>query len=292
MAVVSDVSAVSDLDDVDALEPTPWVGQSSPASSRTRPRTAVPMQAPLEFEHNPFCPDCVEPDAPAGEPSTAEQGPVASALPLQLLATMESEPPAPSLATLAASGWTGAFAVGDVVMPGVRLARVDQGVVLLDHEGSLELLEIGAEPSKPKLPREPKAKTTRSTSSRRRAWEIEGAEDAVDCDGWQCTIEREFIETLTRNPALLTSQARALPYSSEGLRGFRLSRVRRGTLPQLLGLRSGDVVTEINGRALETMDAALMMASRLRSSSHLSVALTRNRGGERYGHQLEIQIVS
>jgi len=250
----------------------------------------MPTAATLDY--NPFCPECVpetesEVEVPI-DPDAPFVGATQTELPLELVATMEAAPPGRSIATLAGPEGTGAFAAGDRVLPGVRLARVQEGAVLLQRGAALEYLEMGAEPAKPKkLSPRPKP-----TTERRRPWELEGARDAVECNGWTCTVERSFIESLTRNPAQLASQARVRPYARDGLRGFRFSRVRTGTLPQLLGLRSGDVVTEVNGRHLETMDAALAMASRLRTSSHLSIGLTRNRGGERLPLRLEIQIVS
>ena len=260
----------------------------------TRPALASAGRTPTRhaIDYNPFCPECVETpevEVAPSDPDAPFEGAARTELPLELVATMEAAPPGRSIATLAGAEGTGAFAAGDRVLPGVRLVLVEEGAVLLQRGGALEYLEMGAEPvAKPK-----KAQSRRKpTTDRRRPWELEGAREAVECNGWNCTVERSFIESLTRNPAQLASQARVRPYARDGLRGFRFSRVRTGTLPQLLGLRSGDVVTEVNGRHLETMDAALAMASRLRTSSHLSIGLTRNRGGERLPLRLEIQIVS
>lgn len=276
---------------------TEAVGLERRPTSRGRPAAPIGRDASARpsLEHNPFCPSCVpEGDAPPPTPSVADDLPFGgvprTGLPLELVATMEAEPPGRSIATLASPEGSGAVAaaVGDVVLPQVRLARIDGGAVLLDNAGQLELLEQG-EVKKPPKGKEPRRERK---PRRRRRWQIEGARDAIACDGLECTVEREFIEELTGNPALLASQARVRPYARKGVRGFRLSRVRSGTIPRLLGLRSGDVVTEINGRDLHTMDAALAMASRLRTASHLSVEVTRRRGGERSPLELEIQIVS
>ncbi len=268
----------------------------APTRSVSASARQVRARTPVSLDHNPFCPSCkdepesepvvvVDPDAPfGGAPQTA--------LPLALLATMEASPASLSLATISNEGRSGAFMAGDVVLPGVRIRRIASGTVVLDNRGRAEVLGVDMrrklEPKK-KPRREPKKKRTKK---RRRPWEIEGARDAIDCDGAKCTVERAFVRELVANPAALARQARVRPYARAGVEGFRLTRVRRGTLPRLLGLRSGDVVTEVNGRALKTMDAALTMASRLATASHLSVDVARRRRGKTNPITIEIQIVS
>ena len=52
----------------------------------------------------------------------------------------------------------------------------------------------------------------------------------------------------TANPKLLLNQGGASPTTtSDGAPGFRLRGVRKGTLADLLGLKNGDVITEVYG---------------------------------------------
>lgn len=254
-------------------------------------------------EYNVFCPECSSaPDAdgptgPGESPdgvSLVHPGEVETTLPLTLVATMEAEPPGLSVATISRDdGATGLYAEGDELMDGVELLAVDTGIVHLRAAGRFEFLRLASENAertkkkkKKKTDKEAKKKTPKKSK-----YEIDGARDAIKCEGERCTIERAFVAQLMQNPALLTRQARARPYSREGLEGIRLSRVRRGTIPRLLGLRTGDVITGINGRALDSVDGAMAMYQRLRNSSHLSIDYTRSRKGERHAMHLEVDII-
>ena len=67
-----------------------------------------------------------------------------SNLPLRLQATMESDDPNLSLATVydADSGAVGLYGVDDVLRPGVVVTGVDQGMLHLRNNAALEYLEI------------------------------------------------------------------------------------------------------------------------------------------------------
>jgi general secretion pathway protein C len=79
-----------------------------------------------------------------------------------------------------------------------------------------------------------------------------------------------------RNPQQLMTQARMYPVTKDGeTAGFRVSGVRNGSLATMIGLKNGDVVSEINGSKLGTIDDALAMYQKLRRASHLSVTVER-----------------
>ena len=59
----------------------------------------------------------------------------------------------------------------------------------------------------------------------------------------------------------------------------------------MLGLRSGDVITGINGQPLNSLDGAMKLYTKLRTASHLTVDLVRNRGGSRQQLRLDISII-
>ena len=75
-----------------------------------------------------------------------------------------------------------------------------------------------------------------------------------------CTVERSFVNKVVANPALLAKQARVVPSRKNGeTRGYKLYGIRRGTLPKLLGFRNGDMIAEINGHQLTSIDEAMSL---------------------------------
>ena len=57
--------------------------------------------------------------------------------------------------------------------------------------------------------------------------------------------------------------------------GFRVARVKKGSLATMIGLKNGDVISEINGSKLGSIDEALGLYQKLRRASHLSVIVER-----------------
>lgn len=239
--------------------------------------------------HNLFCPSCREETAAEAPASTDGRVATLSAtsLPLTLVATMEATDPGISLATIQTDVRVGLFAENELVMDGVQVVDIGPGVVTLNHRGRYELLHLGAEPpaTKPKEAK-PKKKKKRKKSK----YELDGARDAIDCSGLNCTVDAGFLAGLVQNPSQLMRQGRARPYKKDGLSGMRLSRVRKGTLPRLLGLKSGDVVHSINGLAMDSMDGAMKAYQQLRSARSLSVSFTRNVKGKREQMELDVQV--
>ncbi|MCH9688215.1 MAG: hypothetical protein K0V04_42685, partial [Deltaproteobacteria bacterium] len=243
-------------------------------------------------KYNVFCPNCapeVPEEAaatppPAGAEATLEfPDAVPSQLPLALVATMEADASGISLATISQTeGGTGVYAEGEQVLDNIQLLTVSLGIVYLQTPTGVQYLQLSAEapPPRPKVSQE--KPTTPSDTKKKYKNEIDGASDAIKCSGMSCTVERKFVAQLLANPAMLATQGNARPYSRDGLSGFRLSRVRKGTLPRMLGLRTGDLITGINGQPLNSLDGAMKLYAKLRSASHLSVDMVRNKSGTRH----------
>ncbi|MEX1364959.1 MAG: type II secretion system protein GspC [Nannocystaceae bacterium] len=253
-------------------------------------------------KYNVFCPSCApEEEAAADDDVPMPDGidvedlefpdAVRSQLPLALVATMEAESPGISLATISnQDGATGVYAEGEEVMDAVTLLSVDLGLVYLRTATRVEYLQISDEMPPPPKATTPAEDDEDDKDKPKSKYEIEGASDAINCQGMSCTVERRFVNQLLANPAQLTRQGNARPYARDDLKGFRLSRVKSGTVPKLLGLRSGDVITGINGQPLDSLDGAMKLYTKLRSASNLNVDLVRNRGGERQQLRLDITI--
>ncbi|MEM7156384.1 MAG: type II secretion system protein GspC [Myxococcota bacterium] len=265
--------------------------------------TAPDRRVETITKFNVFCPTCLPAEAQAEADAKPLPGDIdvedlefpdatRSQLPLALVATMEAEDPGISLATISSStdGSTGVYAEGEDVMDGVNLLAVNLGIVYLRAGSRVEYLQISDEAPPPPKPKDA-GFDAKPTDKKPGKHEIAGAADSINCQGMSCTVERKFVNQLLANPAQLTRQGNARPYARDDLKGFRLSRVKKGTVPRMLGLRSGDVITGINGQPLDSLDGAMKLYTKLRSASHLSVDLVRNRGGSRQQLRLDISII-
>jgi general secretion pathway protein C len=227
--------------------------------------------------HNVFCPTCapIQPIAtPSGGP--VRPGEIRSSLPLQLLATMESEDPLLSLATIrdVQSETLGPYGIQDAVRPGIVIEEIGRGRVVLRNGAQLEYIELGAEVPQPVGP--PKVPDEEGEPKGEDEAGIEGAEDAIKCDGENCTVDREFVEKILNNPGMLAKQARVVPAVKDGeTRGFKFYGIRPGSLPKILGLKNGDLLTSVNGTELKSLDQAMELYTKLRRASHLSVTIER-----------------
>lgn len=244
---------------------------------------------------NLFCPSCtpLAESAPlladaSGLPMTT--GEARSSLPLQLLATMESDDPLWSMATIRDldNNSLAPYTANEQIRPGVTLLAVERGRVVLLNQGRREFVDIGTVPPPP-APTKPagKAKPDESKPDNRIA--IEGADEAIDCtDENNCTVDRAFVEQLLAKPQQLMSQARMAPVAKDGeTAGFRVSGIKTGSLAKMIGLKNGDVVSEINGQRLGNIDDALAMYQKLRSAKHLSVTV--ERGGALIRKEISIK---
>jgi general secretion pathway protein C len=306
----AEVASAEDEDDEDAdaeADDAEGEGKSKPAIPTVKTQPDARLTRITRF--NVFCPTCAPEEAVAmageapplpgrgGEMEALEfPGAVRTQLPLALLATMEAKAPGISLATLSQQdGGTGVYAEGEEVLPSVTLVAVDLGIVYLENKsvggGRVEYLQVSSDdpPPAPKAPEE--AAAEKDEKPKKKTNEIEGASDAIACNGTSCTVERQFVNQLLANPAVLASQGNARPYARDDLKGFRLSRAKSGTLPHMLGLRSGDVITAINGQPLDSLDGAMKLYAKMRNASHLTIDVTRNKSGARQEIRLDVSII-
>jgi general secretion pathway protein C len=252
-------------------------------------------------ERNPFCPTCLH-EPGVGQPgaeAVAQQasqlitwsdgtvlgsllrpGEPKTDLPLHLVATMQAEPIENSFATIGygEQALAGVYGPGEEILDGVSVYQVAGGVVHLVDHGNLEYLPLDDPTKKPPKKKPPKKKPPKNKKKKKQSkFEIEGAREAIECDGKKtCTIDRAFVEKLMASPALLARQARLRPSRKDGVaQGFKIYGVMRGTLPKLLGLRSGDLLTSVNGSPLNSMDSAMRMYQQFRTASDLSLVIQR-----------------
>lgn len=91
-------------------------------------------------------------------------------------------------------------------------------------------------------------------------------------------VDRAAVDRILEEQALLMRSARVTPErQGDQVVGLKL-RLRRGALLETLGLETGDLLRSINGLDVTDPQKALEAYARLRTASHLSIAI--ERGGQ------------
>lgn len=90
------------------------------------------------------------------------------------------------------------------------------------------------------------------------------------------TLDRSKIESAVKNINDLMKNVRIQPHFTGGKPdGFRLTGVRPNSFFSNMGLKSGDVITGVDGKKIESVDDAFMLYQGLQSSSNIQLQLKR-----------------
>jgi general secretion pathway protein C len=154
------------------------------------------------------------------------------------------------------SGKENVYFVGDAIPGGAKLHRVDVERVILNRGGVMEALRL------PKKYADSGVRQQSSSTARNQPNPAKTAD-----------IQR----LISQNAETFAEIVRPQPFMPNGqLKGYRVFPGRNRQKFIALGLRPGDLVTEINGVALTDPAQGMEIFSSLGSSSQLSVTIERN----------------
>ena len=163
------------------------------------------------------------------------------------------------------------YAVEDKLpLPGrVSLAKVMPRQVVLDNAGTYELLELFEE--SPLDSQLPSAATSAKTAARRRAQAVDGVSS-----GGASAVARAYRERLYQNPQSLAEVVTISAVRENGeLLGYRIAPGKEKEQFELLGFQPGDLVTGVNGIALNDPANTLQLYQTMRSASEAVFDLQR-----------------
>lgn len=90
------------------------------------------------------------------------------------------------------------------------------------------------------------------------------------------TLERSKIEAAVKDVNSLMKQVRIRPHFSNGEPdGLRLTGIRPDSIFYKMGLKSGDIITGVDGKDIVSVDDALMLYQNLQSSTNVQLQLKR-----------------
>ncbi|MBM4353996.1 MAG: hypothetical protein FJ109_09425 [Deltaproteobacteria bacterium] len=230
----------------------------------------------------------IEEEVPVEEAPPAEE--TGGQLDLELIAVITTpQDPSKSMAMVKVDGgearWVG---IGTELKGGFHVSQItnyyitaSQGVTELlwkKHEpkGAGPMLAAGGrigapargteEPVREAAPREPPASSTPYS------------EGVKQLGPWEYRIDRGMLNEQLQDLAKLGREARVIPnYDKDSgtYKGFKLIGVRPNSLYRALGIRSGDVIQQINGEELSSPGKALELFTQLQNSSSIMLDITR-----------------
>ena len=222
--------------------------------------------------------DTPEPPRAAEPPPPALEVP-ATPLPLKLVGIMAGkQAQAPRFAIIESTGsppGQAVYQVGDSVQQ-VFIVDILPGCVVLDRGGGQQKLcfekDTGSAPAPGATPRAAAVAPAPASQPG-----DAGAADIVRVDTGTWQVRREKLLENFANVGSLSAQATVTPYFVQGQQlGFRLSRLRTGSVLQQIGLQEGDVLQKVNGLDIHTPQEALQAYQQLQTESTVRLSVLRN----------------
>ena len=168
------------------------------------------------------------------------------------------------------------YQVGDKLPAGaeVVLAKVLPGLVVLDNGGRYEVLRLFEEPA---LAARVAANFAAGAPAAPAASKQGGGVAVSRVE--QATLAARYREQLYDNPESLTDVVQVAPVrEADTLRGYRLMPGRASREFAALGLRPGDVVTQINGLSLSEPSNTVRLYQDMRAATRATFTLERDGG--------------
>jgi len=139
------------------------------------------------------------------------------------------------------------YSVGDSVQ-NATIKKILREKVILSVDGKAEILEMAKRESSRRI-RKPSVQPIQ----RKRI------------------LSRSKIIKAVKNVNTILSQARIRPHSE----GLNITRIKPNSIFSQMGLRSGDIITSVDGRHIRSVDDAFDLYRNLQSSSHVTLELKR-----------------
>jgi len=152
----------------------------------------------------------------------------------------------------------------------VSVERIERGRILLRNGTRLEQLELDDKVAQANIPtpaRRPRAARPEPRSRRPSPTVRDRLQELTDEQG-------------PRSPAAIFSQARILPkYEDGAMVGIELSKIKEGSFYEQVGLGDGDIVTSLNGVAIDNPSASKQLLEAFTSADSLTAEVRRAGGG-------------
>lgn len=247
------------------------------------PESTEPVAPPVESE---------PPEATQDQP--AEQAPAPS-ISIEYLAGITAVDETKNLALIKVDGGEGMWVgVGDEVKAGFKVTRITNYYVTVGDsvtellwkrsEPKPALADAGGVPGMPPRkgqpqPREPgQPDVPKPTPTAPKPAESPKQEGIKQMSEWEYQIDRNRLNEELQDMGKLGRDARVMPNydrDSGTYQGFKLIGVKPNSLYRAIGIRSGDVLLQVNGQELSSPTKALELFNQLQTSSNITIDIMR-----------------
>lgn len=198
-----------------------------------------------------------------------------SVLSLQLVGVIISEIPGSSVAVLKdeISGEMKILKEGET-FSGIKIVRIYRNRILLEKEKQTFQLFIGSKRVSQIQEKTEKRPVDRPYESQESTETPAGESKSIKTMEFsRSEIERRIKEEMP----ILLSEARILPNLVDGeMQGFRISRLPAKSILSKLGIRVNDIIKEINGTQINSIETMLSFYTALSNSNEFNLVLQRN----------------
>lgn len=227
-----------------------WLSSASappPVATAAAPRSGRDWtERKVILDRNLFQVSTLQPSAPAEPEPTDDEELEATRLPLELLGTVAASDPKAAWAAVEDTSRRERIVVRpqDKLLDTATVVRIERRRIVLENAGRREELVLDEEGSPVQL------QLARARPAPRPApADVQDLRERVQQVGeGSYQVQRDEVEEAIRNPAELFSQARILPkYENGQMTGVQLNSIQPGSLFEEIGIRDGDVITQVNG---------------------------------------------
>ncbi len=197
-----------------------------------------------------------------------------SKLKVTLQVTMVAEPPSASYAMINVDGSDRIFRITDTIedqeIVAIQWSGNGQRVVLA-NQGQFECLNLGKKNAgKPKRYTPPKKRKRNKSKGNK-------FKDGIkEVSPGRFEVDRAMLDEQLNDLDNLVRQARVIPHYKRGKpAGFKVVGIRSNSIFRHLGLKSGDVLKSVGGEELTSINKALGLFEKLKSSDNLNLDLER-----------------
>ncbi len=183
----------------------------------------------------------------------------------------------------------GLYRVGDTIRQ-ATISRIFRNGVVLDINGRKEKLTIEEEAgagitgiSNPRLRKKRQASIPPPAST---------ASTASTAPGQKISLKRTQVDNALENMNKLMKEVKIEPHFVDGNpEGFMVESIAPDSIVRTMGLKTGDIVTGINGQKIKTADDAMEFYERLKAGEKLSIQLKRRGRPETIEYMVEDEVL-
>lgn len=169
------------------------------------------------------------------------------------------------------------YRIGETVAGDARLHEVHPDRVILERAGRYEALSLPSEPGADMV--QPQGRSAAAVPAVSPGQAINNPETG--------SMLRQYRETLVSEPQQLMNLVRLTPVTSGSQTiGYRITPGADRTLLARFGLRSGDVVTAVNGLAVDNPSGGLDIIQKLASAEQLVLQIERDGVAQTFVYQV------